>query len=106
VNAAARPATSPRGQALGADAAVDVYAIADLEAVLCALGTRGYRAATLEGGIAGGRFYLAAYARRIGATGLTFFDDDATRFFGLDPGRFGVMFLASAGVAARLRSRA
>jgi SagB-type dehydrogenase family enzyme len=94
------------GQALGADAAVDVYAIADLEAVLSALGTRGYRAATLEGGIAGGRLYLAAYGRRIGATGLTFFDDDVTRFFGLDPGRFGVMFLASAGVAARLRSRA
>jgi SagB-type dehydrogenase family enzyme len=93
------------GQALGADAAVDVYAIADLEAVLGALGTRGYRAATLDGGIAGGRLYLAAYARRIGATGLTFFDDDVTRFFGLDPGRFGVMFLASAGVAAQVRSQ-
>jgi SagB-type dehydrogenase family enzyme len=93
------------GQALGADAAVDVYAIADLDAVLGTLGTRGYRAATLDGGIAGGRLYLAAYARRIGATGLTFFDDDVARFFGLDPGRFGVMFLASAGVPARSRGR-
>ena len=72
------------GQALGADAAVDVYAIADLDDVLSSLGTRGYRAATLDGGVAGGRIYLAAYADRLGATGLTFFDDDVARFFGLD----------------------
>jgi hypothetical protein len=91
------------GQALGADAAVDVYAIADLEAVLTAMGTRGYRAATLDGGIAGGRMYLAAYADRLGATGLTFFDDDVARFFGLDPRRFGVMFLTAVGVPARRR---
>jgi hypothetical protein len=25
--------------------------------------------------------YLAAYAERLGATGLTFFDDDVTHFF-------------------------
>ena len=89
------------GQALGADAAVDVYAIADLDRVLGALGSRGYRAATLDGGVAGGRLYLAAYAQRLGATGLTFFDDDVARFFGLDPDRFGVMFLAAAGVPLR-----
>ncbi len=89
------------GQALGADAAVDVYAITDLDWVLGAFGSRGYRAATLDGGIAGGRLYLAAYAQRLGATGLTFFDDDATRFFGLDPNRFGVMFLTAAGVPLR-----
>jgi len=85
------------GQALGAAAAVDVYAIADLDRVLAALGTRGYRAATLDGGISGGRTYLAAYAQRLGATGLTFFDDDVARFFGLDPSRFGVMFLTAVG---------
>jgi SagB-type dehydrogenase family enzyme len=89
------------GQALGADAAVDVYAIADLDCVLGALGSRGYRAATLDGGIAGGRLYLAAYAQRLGATGLTFFDDDVARFFGLDPDRFGVTFLTAAGVPLR-----
>jgi len=89
------------GQALGADAAVDVYAIADLDRVLGALGSRGYRAATLDGGVAGGRLYLAAYAQGLGATGLTFFDDDVARFFGLDPDRFGVMFLAAAGVPLR-----
>jgi SagB-type dehydrogenase family enzyme len=89
------------GQALGADAAVDVYAIADLDHVLSSLGTRGYRAATLDGGIAGGRTYLAAYADRLGATGLTFFDDDVARFFGLEAKRFGVMFLTAVGVPAR-----
>jgi len=91
------------GQALGADAAVDAYAIADLEAVLGAMGSRGYRAATLDGGIAGGRTYMAAYADRLGATGLTFFDDEVARFFDLDPRRFGVMFLTAVGVPARPR---
>jgi hypothetical protein len=27
------------------------------------------------------KMYLAAYAQRLGATGLTFFDDDVTNFF-------------------------
>jgi SagB-type dehydrogenase family enzyme len=85
------------GQELGADAAVDLYAIADLDLVLRALGTRGYRAATLDGAVSGGRAYLAAYAQRLGATGLTFFDDDVARFFGLEPRRFGVMFLTAVG---------
>jgi len=89
------------GQALGADAAVDVYAIADLDRVLPAMGTRGYRAATLDGAIAGGRIYLAAYAEHLGATGLTFFDDDVARFFQLDPKRFGIMFLTAVGLPAR-----
>jgi SagB-type dehydrogenase family enzyme len=93
------------GQELGADAAVDVYAIADLDAVLGALGTRGYRAATLDGGISGGRAYLAAYAQRLGATGLTFFDDDVARFFGLDPKRYGVTFLTAIGKPNRREIR-
>ena len=62
-------------------------------------------AATLDGGISGGRAYLAAYAQRFGATGLTFFDDDAARFFGLDPRRFGVMFLTAVGQPAQRSSR-
>jgi hypothetical protein len=37
------------------------------------LGTN-YRAVQLEAGAIGGRMYLAAYAQRLGATGLTFFD--------------------------------
>lgn len=89
------------GQALGADAATNVYAMADLERILPAFGTRGYRAAELEGGIAGGRIYLSAYAQGLGATGLTFFDDDVSRFFDLDPARWGVMFLTAVGVPRR-----
>ena len=42
---------------------------------------RGYRAVQLEAGIIGGRIYLAAYAQHLGATGLTFFDDDVINFF-------------------------
>ena len=55
--------------------------MADLERVLAALGNRGYRDAHLEAGILGGRAYLAAYALERGATGLTFYDDDTTKFF-------------------------
>lgn len=85
------------GQALAANAAVDLYAIADLDRVFEALGDRGYRAVSLDAAIAGGRVYLAAYGRGLGATGLTFFDDDVCGFFGLDPRRHGVLFLTAAG---------
>ena len=37
--------------------------------------------AHLEAGIVGGRAYIAAYALDRGATGLTFYDDDTTKFF-------------------------
>lgn len=89
------------GQELAADAAANVYAIADLDRVLGALRDRGYRAAQLDGGISGGRAYLAAYALGLGATGLTFFDDDVAEYFGLDPRRWGVMFLTAVGVPAK-----
>jgi hypothetical protein len=49
--------------------------------VLESYGNRGYRAAQMEAGIIGGKMYLAAYALKRGATGLTFFDDDVTEFF-------------------------
>lgn len=68
-------------QALGRDAAATHFLMADLPAVLAKLGQRGYRAAQLEAGVTGGRIYLAAEAHRIGATGLTFYDDEVTAFF-------------------------
>jgi SagB-type dehydrogenase family enzyme len=68
-------------QQLPADAAVDVFFLADLRPILQRFGNRGYRAVQLEAGILGGKLYLAAYAQRLGATGLTFYDDDVTRFF-------------------------
>jgi len=69
-------------QALGADAAVCAFLLADLDAVTAALGDRGYRVAQLEAAVTAGRLYLAAYAHRdLGATGLTFYDDAVTEFF-------------------------
>jgi SagB-type dehydrogenase family enzyme len=85
-------------QELPADAAANVYSLADLDAVFARLGERGYRAAQLEGGIAGGRLYLAAYAQRFGATGLTFLDDEVSAFF--DTSR-AVMFLTALGRRVR-----
>ncbi len=90
-------------QALPADAAVNIYMIADLSMALELYGNRGYRAAQLEGGILGGKLYLSAYAQRLGATGLTFFDDDVTTFFSPPAEGKGVMFLVAAGTPLRRR---
>ncbi len=87
------------GQTLAADAAVNVYSLTDLDDVLEKLGDRGYRAAQLEGAIEGGKLYLAAYALGLGATGLTFFDDDVSRFFGVP--EHAVMFLTALGTPQR-----
>ena len=85
-------------QELGRDASVDVYFLADLGPVLGRFGNRGYRAAQLEAGILGGKLYLAAYALGLGATGLTFYDDDVTRFFSPHAAGKSVMFLMALGV--------
>ena len=68
-------------QPLGADCSALIVYMADLERVLEGLGNRGYRDAHLEAGILAGRAYLASYALDRGATGLTFYDDDTTKFF-------------------------
>jgi SagB-type dehydrogenase family enzyme len=68
-------------QELPADACVDIFFLCDLKRILERYGNRGYRAVQMEAGAIGGRMYLAAYALRLGATGLTFFDDDVTNFF-------------------------
>ena len=68
-------------QDLPADACVDIFFLADLERILKRYGNRGYRAVQLEAGAIGGKMYLAAYAQLLGATGLTFFDDDVIEFF-------------------------
>ena len=69
------------GQDLGGDAAATVFHGAQLEPILDALGARGYRAAQLEGGVTAERLQLAAFALGVGATGLTFLDDDVSAFF-------------------------
>jgi SagB-type dehydrogenase family enzyme len=68
-------------QELPADACVDIFFLADLNRILERYGNRGYRAIQLEAGAIGGRIYLVAYAQHLGATGLTFFDDDVINFF-------------------------
>jgi SagB-type dehydrogenase family enzyme len=72
------------GQDLAADAALNVYFMANIESVVSRLGDRGYRALQLEAGLMGGRMYLQAYALGFGATGLTFFDEAVTAFLGTD----------------------
>jgi len=85
------------GQALPAEAAVCVFWLVGLNPVLARYGNRGYRAAQLEAAIEGGKSYLAAYALRLGATGLTFFDDDVIRFFSPHAAGKSVMFLMALG---------
>jgi SagB-type dehydrogenase family enzyme len=68
-------------QDLPEDACVDIFFLADLERILERYGNRGYRAVQIEAGAIGGRIYLAAYAQHLGASGLTFFDDDVMNFF-------------------------
>ena len=85
-------------QALAHDAAVNCYFLADLDAVTAALGARGYRAAQLDASIRAGRLYLSAYSMGLGATGLTFFDDEVTQFFSPHAAGKSVMFLTLLGV--------
>jgi hypothetical protein len=70
------------GQDLGGDATATAFHCAQLEPILAALGAPGYRAAQLEGGVAAERLQLAAFALGVGASGLTFLDDDVSAFFG------------------------
>jgi SagB-type dehydrogenase family enzyme len=72
-------------QELGARAAATIFFLADLDRVLSEHGERGYRWAQLEAGIRTGRVYIGAFSRGLAATGSTFYDDEVTRFFGLEP---------------------
>lgn len=88
-------------QELPADAAVDVFFLADLRAILQRFGNRGYRAVQLEAGILGGKLYLGAYAQRLGATGLTFYDDEVVRFFSPHAEGKSAIFLVAVGHSAK-----
>jgi SagB-type dehydrogenase family enzyme len=90
-------------QDIPADCSVNIYFLADLDRALARFGNRGYRAAQLEAGIMGGKIYLAAYAQRLGASGLTFFDDDVTEFFSPHAAGKSVMFLVALGKSAKKR---
>ena len=91
------------GQEIPADCSVDVFFLTDLNRVLERWGNRGYRAAQLEASIMGGKLYLAAYAQGLGASGLTFFDDDVTEFFSPHAAGKSVMFLLAIGKSVKRR---
>jgi SagB-type dehydrogenase family enzyme len=91
------------GQRLAADASATHFLMAELARVIGTLGNRGYRAAELEAGIVAGKMYLGAYAPRLGATGLTFFDDAVTEFFGPRATGRNCLLVVALGVSPRLR---
>ncbi len=90
-------------QALPAEAAATIFFITDLNAVFGRFGNRGYRAAQLEAGIIGGRMYLAAYAQGVGASGLTFYDDDVIEFFSPHARGKSAIFQVAVGRSAKRR---
>ena len=89
-------------QPLGGASSTTVFLMADLPATLERLGARGYRAAQLGAGILAGKVYLAAYAHRFGATGLTFYDDEVERFFSPDAAGKSCMLVVAVGESPRL----
>lgn len=91
-------------QALPADASVDIFFLADLDSILKQWGNRGYRAVQLEAGILGGKLYLGAYAQGLGATGLTFYDDDVAEFFSPHAKGKSAIFLMAIGHGKRRKS--
>ena len=92
------------GQEIPADCSVNVFFLTDLNEVLTRFGNRGYRAAQLEAAIIAGKLYLGAYALRLGASGLTFFDDDVTEFFSPHAVGKSVMFLLALGKSVKRKS--
>ncbi len=88
-------------QSLGRDASAVVFFMSDLNRVLERFGNRGYRAVQIESGIIGGKLYLGAYTLNLGATGLTFYDDDVTEFFSPHAKGKSAIFVVALGVPAR-----
>ena len=93
-------------QELPGDASLAVFFLADLKRILERFGNRGYRVTQLEAGVLGGKLYLAAYALRLGATGLTFYDDDVVRFFSPHAEGKSAIFLTAIGHSAKSQDAA
>jgi SagB-type dehydrogenase family enzyme len=88
-------------QQLPVEAAADIFFLADLQIILGRFGNRGYRAVQLEAGILSGKLYLAAYAQRLSATGLTFYDDEVIQFFSPHAQDKSVIMLVAIGKNAK-----
>jgi len=91
-------------QDLSGDASAAVFFLADLSRVLGRFGNRAYRAVNLEAGLVGGKVYLGAYTQRLGATGLTFYDNDVVDFCSPHAARRSAVFLVALGHAIKGRS--
>jgi len=90
-------------QALARDASAVLFYLADLEQLRRAFGERADRLAELEAGLLAGRAYLVAYAEGRGATGLTFYDDEVTRFFAPHAAGRAPLLVVAVGIPARAR---
>jgi len=90
-------------QQLPGDASVAVFFLAELAPILERFGNRAYRLVQLEAGIIGGKLYLAAYAQRLGASGLTFFDDEVIEFFSPHAAGKSAIFLMAIGKSVKGR---
>jgi SagB-type dehydrogenase family enzyme len=88
-------------QSLPHDASVTIFFMTNLQKILEHFGNRGYRVAQLDASIMGGRMYLASYAMHIGATGLTFYDDEVTEFFSPHASNKSTMFMIAIGKKAK-----
>jgi nitroreductase family protein len=64
------------------DAAVNVFQMGDLDAIVEQFGDRGYRWAQLEAGIRAGRLQIGAFVHGWGAAASTFYDDEVSRLLG------------------------
>jgi len=88
-------------QPLGADAGAVAFFLSDLTPVLARWGSRGYRAVNLAAGLLGGRLYLGAYSLGLGATGLTFYDDEVVQFFEPSAAGKDAIFVTALGATTR-----
>jgi SagB-type dehydrogenase family enzyme len=92
-------------QPLGSDCSALICYMTRLDDVLEAFGNRGYRMAHLEAGVLGGRAYLAAYSMGRGATGLTFYDDDTSKFFSPKDSAWSPLLMLAVGAPRRRTNR-
>jgi SagB-type dehydrogenase family enzyme len=81
------------GQDLAGNACVAFSMIGDFERAVRVHGDRGYRYVHFEAGAIGHRFYLAAEAFGLGATGIgAFYDDQVHRYLNLTPQQGRVVY--------------
>ncbi len=92
-------------QPLGSDCSALICYMTRLDDILEAFGNRAYRMAHLEAGVLGGRAYLAAYSTGRGATGLTFYDDDASKFFSPNDPAWSPLLMLAVGAPQRRVNR-